>query len=1242
MQKIVQPCAAMSSPVEPPKASASLDGASDGESCGAVWSGIRVLEEIRSLAVMHQKTQVELDRLVAGQETIASAVQSARQDIRALHAGLSPLDNKERLPKRQCSPSAAPRTTTTSTVWNSGVLFGGKTKQPAAEVAMHRGDSVRITKESRMTGVRATVIDPNWHGLVKVMVDDERHPCTVKSYTMTELELLQGDDEDHDGQHKEPRFEPVKKRRSPPSPLGTGAEMSWKPSASERGNVRAGLRRNSTSDPSGGTGVGNENMALQIWHLPSPSGVTSPAHQSPRQHATAGLFAASPLGSPHGSPIPSTRASLRLSPRASQMSVPLDFLPAGSLNHESSRRSVTFAPDGAVEVIESMIPRSTLSSDTDDAAKVFTLPLHWPCSVATRANLEQDMATNADLHAVLQDSRHSHFKRYVAGNTASSSFTQLSEDVWLCSRHCILIEPTSPVRVIIDVTGLMMLLYDLVTIPYFLAWEVVITGSLQVFSFMTMFFWTFDMVANFHTGFYRNGELVMSHSKTARNYLRTWFLPDLCFVGVDWVTVGLALVAESDTASTGGDNNMRVLRISKMSRLLRIFGVLRMAKLIRLFDSLVQHCSTEIMDAMVSVLVFLFAILWSNHTIACLWWLVGTTAPSDTGDRWTQHGGTTGGEAFASASSTYQYFVAFHWATQVMTAGSMDVHPHNTYERQFNIACLVFGLLFFSCMVSLFSAKIMDLKAARQDKNTQLRMLKKFLRQKCIGKKMSLMVQKQVMDRMRTAEIVTCKDVDVLRLLSFSLRSDIQYEICSSHVLRHPFFLLWSEVDFPTLLRFCNEAVSFLVLACSDNLFLAGWYPEKAYVFAQGKLLYAQDPETAMVHKRTVCSVLDGAWICEAALWMQWLTVGTVEATVPSELLEMRGDGIGDVLPKHKVVRHIAHEYARAFRERLHSCRVPMYPWPTDLKVEGADCCDIVHLFSPDLRVFIGKKTLEAYQRLAKQSSSHAALPTTDLEQLEKELLRGQSTLVLSGSGQLQRVVSTTALRLEGDQKSLFVQLGYCEAGVVKSECKLPGLKQEEGETPEETVTRLLWTVLPPLADAVRVGGYEEENLVTSSPTYSIRTKYHRTTFAGVISPMFTVDTLLSHFRLPASSSKAAFPSYRSTPDSIYVIGKSTENCRFYAWLVQADLQHFALKDAEKELQSYLANVSRSDVRKFVSRVEYSPMLFRKGLNPNDSVVIMKGSLERPSKRPTHAKRKSNPIKNDEVSTADPLGSELY
>ena len=58
------------------------------------------------------------------------------------------------------------------------------------------GDVVVVTKEGKQKGNSAHVVNPTWHGMVKVEMDDGPHIGGTKSYSEEHLILKNGAGED--------------------------------------------------------------------------------------------------------------------------------------------------------------------------------------------------------------------------------------------------------------------------------------------------------------------------------------------------------------------------------------------------------------------------------------------------------------------------------------------------------------------------------------------------------------------------------------------------------------------------------------------------------------------------------------------------------------------------------------------------------------------------------------------------------------------------------------------------------------------------------------------------------------------------------------------------------------------------------------------------------------------------------------------------------------------------------------
>ena len=92
--------------------------------------------------------------------------------------------------------------------------------------------------------------------------------------------------------------------------------------------------------------------------------------------------------------------------------------------------------------------------------------------------------------------------------------------------------PDSVKRNIWDLASFCVLLFDTLVIPYTLAWQPPDSTFLITTMWVTMCFWTSDMLLTFNTALYKRGELEVRRSQIAKHYFKTTFLLDLVVTGI--------------------------------------------------------------------------------------------------------------------------------------------------------------------------------------------------------------------------------------------------------------------------------------------------------------------------------------------------------------------------------------------------------------------------------------------------------------------------------------------------------------------------------------------------------------------------------------------------------------------------------------------------------------------------------------------------------------------------------------
>merc|ERR1711870_70196 len=131
----------------------------------------------------------------------------------------------------------------------------------------------------------------------------------------------------------------------------------------------------------------------------------------------------------------------------------------------------------------------------------------------------------------------------------------------------------------------------------------------------------------------------------------------------------------------------------------------------------------------------------------------------------------------------------------------------------------------------------------------------------------------------------------------------------------------------------------------------------------------------------------------------------------------------------------------------------PRAQYPSDLSIPFAEYSELVVSMEFGCRKLIGFIALQAL----KQSRVFFVKSSNALDELNEEVLSGKSVLTQNSDGEVERVAAVTVLRVERADGSIFVQLGKIDAdGSIVPDCKLPGSKQERGETIDDAVQRVL------------------------------------------------------------------------------------------------------------------------------------------------------------------------------------------
>jgi len=552
------------------------------------------------------------------------------------------------------------------------------------------------------------------------------------------------------------------------------------------------------------------------------------------------------------------------------------------------------------------------SSFNSDRYQVLPQFLSTPLDKATeqqfKATLVQDLrrfSEAGEMQPLGQDRRMSWYDLFV--NTLSQLRLPMS--------------PNSEIALAWDILGLFLIAYDVFAIPLqaFPLDEDVFTESM---GWITLCFWTTDMVVSNIVGFFDGPQLVMQQYRITLRYLRTWFVLDAVVVIPDWFT-RLAQDSSSGYLASLG-------RILRSARAIRVIRLLRLLKLQKMMNKLYDFIDSEYLFIVMDILRLLLFIVVLNHVIACLWYLLGYIGYEAGDNNWLENTGYT---KVIEGSIIWQYTTALHWSLTQFTPAGMDVFARNVPERIMSVIVLGFAVIIFSSVLASVSASMTALRNLQGDSKKQFWLLRRYLRRKQVTTQSRVRIIKFLEHVvMLQAKTVKSSDVSLLGKLSEPLKELLEYEVHKETVMLHPFFHYLGECVHSLMVKLCAATLAQVQFALQDCIFRAGDLGEHMYFITSGTAKYAYQ-----VTKMQRCEELhEGDWMAEASLWTQWSHRGLlVISSQPTVLLLLSSQGFGNVMRMSQSSYVLCRRFVFAFVAELNAMEskgeASDMPWDPDI-----------------------------------------------------------------------------------------------------------------------------------------------------------------------------------------------------------------------------------------------------------------------------------------------------------------------
>lgn len=471
-----------------------------------------------------------------------------------------------------------------------------------------------------------------------------------------------------------------------------------------------------------------------------------------------------------------------------------------------------------------------------------------------------------------------------------------------------MLHPGHKHRFLWDLFGMLMLCYDVVIIPVQAAFDPHTATHDHIINWIVLLFWTGDLFLSCITGYYVQGSLVLQPRAVLLHYARTWMIPDIAIIGLDWATVVMNL----QSASQSRDNTSNILKTLKIIRMIRMLRLVRLLKLRRILQDFHEHSNSESFSIILSLCTLVVFLVAVNHFIACLWYAVGT---SQQGISWVLVHDLQDREVLD------RYLTSLHWALTNI-ASSMEVHPYNTTERAFAVIVLIIGVILSSAFLSMVTGSMLQLWTLWNEERRQFWLLRRYLRDANISSSLAMRVECYLEFIWRREQRdVQEQQVQLLSRLSDPLQNELKHESFAPHLRSHALFSALCDST-KVFLKACAACA----LAPGDLHFCCGEEAASMTFITNGTLQYHRGSDTGSEHEDLnsgdgvvthMQEAFEGEWVSEAALWVPWTHVGDITAETVCQLIAIDAKVFGEGVSCNAHVGPVVYKYARRFIDKL-------------------------------------------------------------------------------------------------------------------------------------------------------------------------------------------------------------------------------------------------------------------------------------------------------------------------------------
>eukprot|EP00002_Diphylleia_rotans_P025219 TRINITY_DN4986_c0_g1_i6.p1 TRINITY_DN4986_c0_g1~~TRINITY_DN4986_c0_g1_i6.p1 ORF type:complete len:1636 (+),score=306.35 TRINITY_DN4986_c0_g1_i6:100-5007(+) len=410
-----------------------------------------------------------------------------------------------------------------------------------------------------------------------------------------------------------------------------------------------------------------------------------------------------------------------------------------------------------------------------------------------------------------------------------------------------LMHPSSKLRLLYEMVMFLATLYTIIVVPFRSAfgWSDFMRSILFLDYLVDFLFWV-EILLNFYTPQTMDEVMRYDPKMIALRYRNSRFAFDLISqLPYDIFAVGFGMEA------------LRYLRLPRMIRVVKLYKYVEKWEME--WKSLGSYFRI--------VLIFSILILVS-HWIACVWWIVGISAPNEADSGWIS------GAGVADKSISTQYTTSLYWSIVVLTTvGYGDITAQNDAEKFVAICTMLTGAFFYGLLFGNIASVISTMDAASSRLLQKASKLHRYMSYHKLPDDLRVRIQ-NYFDIMWSRER-GLDEFEITHDLPTALRSEVAVYIHRDLVNKVSFFRATHNAGF----------INSLVLNLKPQIALPGEVilregdlPNEMFFLSRGTVEITQNGK--------ILSVLrDGSYFGEVSLIFQERRTATVAAVEYCEML---------------------------------------------------------------------------------------------------------------------------------------------------------------------------------------------------------------------------------------------------------------------------------------------------------------------------------------------------------------------